>query len=102
MKNRVIAGLWLALIIGMPAVAGPGGVRIGLVFSWCISSFWYSASHLRGAEGEGEMTFIPWSPDEPQWRPSQLQSFTVTYIIDKGPQSLEGYGPSGSVPRGRA
>jgi hypothetical protein len=30
MKNRVIAGLWLALIIGMPAVAGPGGVRIGL------------------------------------------------------------------------
>jgi len=36
MKNTVIAGLWLALIIGMPAVAGPGGVRIGVVFSW-----WY-------------------------------------------------------------
>jgi hypothetical protein len=30
MKNRGIVGLWLALIIGMPAVAGPGGVRIGL------------------------------------------------------------------------
>jgi hypothetical protein len=29
MKNTVIAGLWLALIIGMPAGAGSGSVRIG-------------------------------------------------------------------------
>ena len=29
MKNRVIAGLWLALIIGMPAGVGSGSVRIG-------------------------------------------------------------------------
>ena len=29
MKNTVIAGLWLALIIGMPAGVGSGSVRIG-------------------------------------------------------------------------
>src|SRR5258708_6810224 len=29
MKNRVIAGLWLAFIIGVPASAGSGSVRIG-------------------------------------------------------------------------
>jgi hypothetical protein len=30
MKNKLIAGLWLALIIGPPAGAGYGSVRIGL------------------------------------------------------------------------
>jgi hypothetical protein len=30
MKNTVIAGLWLALIIGMPAGVGSGNVCIGL------------------------------------------------------------------------
>ena len=30
MKNTVIAGLWLALIIGMPAGVGYGTVRVGL------------------------------------------------------------------------
>jgi len=30
MTDRLIAGLWLALIIGMPAVAGAGSFPIGL------------------------------------------------------------------------
>ena len=30
MTDKLIAGLWLALIIGMPAVAGAGSFPIGL------------------------------------------------------------------------
>ena len=55
MKNKLIAGLWLALIIGPPAGAGYGSVRIGLgLFLLVFLAFGVAPAIYLGLKAKGK------------------------------------------------